>query len=80
MKSIHWQGGKKNSHNKGSGRGSRGAVKVLEVRGQEAVQLTFSVRNRTETPRAVLLVLRGCVIGGHLTDGIYGSEPSALVI
>ena len=53
---------------------------LTPYRGQEAVQLTFSVRNRTETPRAVLLVLRGCVIGGHLTDGIYGSEPSALVI
>lgn len=45
---------------------------LTPFRGQEVRRLTFSVQNGS-APLAVLLVRGDRVIGGHLTDGVYGS-------
>ena len=53
-------------------------LNLTRYRGEEAEKLTFSVRSG-KMPYAVILVRQGRVIGGHLTDGEYGSEPLPLI-
>lgn len=56
----------------------RSGLDLTPYRGREAEKLSFSLQN-PETPCAVLLVYRGCVIGGHLSDGTFGGALSPLL-
>lgn len=49
-----------------------------KFRGKTAEKITYKLKNAI-SKYAVLLIYKGYVIGGHLTDGEYGSENMPLI-
>lgn len=56
----------------------RSGLDLTPYRGKQIRRLTFALHGANENECAVLLVLDGRVIGGHITSGEYGAEMSAL--
>lgn len=49
-----------------------------KFKGKSAQKITYELKN-SKTKFAVLLIYKGKVIGGHLTNGEYGSENLPLI-
>lgn len=49
-----------------------------KLKGKSAQKVTYELEN-SKTKYAVLLIYKGKVIGGHLTDGEYGSKNLPLI-
>lgn len=49
-----------------------------KFKGKSAQKITYELKN-SKTKFAVLLIYKGKVIGGHLTDGEYGSKNLPLI-
>ena len=49
-----------------------------KFKGKSVQKITYELKN-CKTKFAVLLIYKGKVIGGHLTNGEYGSENLSLI-
>lgn len=52
-------------------------LSLAPYKGREALEVTYRIKG--EKGFVVLLIYRGCVIGGHRCTGVYGDRYSSLV-